>query len=128
MCQRATLGCAGRGHSVPWATRADAGAATAGVALGSPSPLWGVAAALQGGPWPVELWGPRTVCLDPPSTRRSPTLWDTPVPQGPRGSARLGAGGKGCGAGRRGGAAIISAVTHVLITENGLISLRLEAA
>lgn len=96
VCQRATLGCAGRGRSVPWPTRADASAATAGVAgLWGPPALCGVLLQhCRGWPWRVELWGPRSVTRHPPpSTYMSPMPWDTPVLQGPRGSARLGAGG-----------------------------------
>lgn len=81
-------------------------------------PFWGAAAALCGDPWLV-LWGPCSVY---------PVLWGTPMPQSsPWQCQPQGSGGRAAVPAAQGGS-IISAVTHVLITENGLISLRLEVA
>lgn len=104
-CQRATFGCTGHGQSVPWATSAATG--------GVPLPFLGCCCS--------TLWGPS------PGTV-GPMLWGTPMPQGfPWQCQPQGSGGRAAVLAARGGS-IISAVTHVLITENGLISLRLEAA
>lgn len=90
-----------------------------GWALGAPSPFWGAAAARQ-----------RCGNCESPAVRawslKVPHAMGHPCAAGPPGSAGPGVGVCVCAASA--GGAIISAVTHVLITENGLISLRLEAA
>lgn len=119
-CQRATLGCAGhlpRQGPVPMPVLPPRGWLDSGV----PWPFLGCCCSTSGGPSAGKALGAsRHVPGAPP--------WHPCAAGPPVALPAPGLGGKGCGAGRRGGAAIISAVTHVLITENGLISLRLEAA
>lgn len=79
-CRRATLGCAGCGQNVPWATRPNASAVTEGVAgCWDPLSLFGVLLQRCRG-----ALGWRS-CVAPAACAQSPppAPMGTPVPQGP---------------------------------------------
>lgn len=114
----------------PWEQpHTGASAASLGLAgFWGPLNLFGVLLWSFGGALGWQSYGALAAHAQGPPAPTCAPRHGAPLCQGPPWQCQLGAGdGLRCWQ-ARGGAAIISAVTHVLITENGLISLRLEAA
>lgn len=118
----------------PWEQpHTGASAASLGLAgLWGPLTLFGVLLWSFRGALSWQNYGVLAVHAQGPPAPTCTPRHGVPLCQGPPWQCQLGGGEDGLrcrqARGRGGGAAIISAVTHVLITENGLISLRLEAA